>query len=448
MKWNILKPILNIIFTNKIANSSELNICLTNNNVKQKDSEKEIKFFIKCIFHELRNPLNNITLGVDTLLNDEQDSDKKNTLEIIKKSCEFLNLTLNGFLLINNNNIDVTKIVLSMTPFNIIGLLHKMEYLIHFNTMEKEIKIIYNIADLICHWFMGDSSKLEQAFLNLLLNAIKHSIHSSIITIEVFNVNYEGIQINIIDQNYNIPPNVKERLFQKFVTTDGIGLGLYLTKKIIELHNGQIYHESIAPKGNRFSIILSLEQCKHSNKIVIVESNKEIKNISPHISPPISPPKSPYMSHTLSKTIRSLLHILIVDDSELTRKMLTKIIKKNITDSEIYEAHDGLESIKIIHENINNINIIFMDNIMPNITGPLATKIIRKMGYNNLIIGITGNGAKDDINNFLNDGCDYVFIKPFSNNQLVKIINFIEINGCESRENYKMIFSHDKLIWE
>jgi nitrogen-specific signal transduction histidine kinase/CheY-like chemotaxis protein len=446
----------------------------TPNIMSSKENEdNNMKFLIKCLFHEIRNPLNNIVLGVDYLYNDEEDNEKKNILEIIKKSSNFLNVTLNGFLLIKNNKIDVNELKLEYSPFNIIGLFKKLEYLLYFNMIEKNIKIIYNIKPLICNWVIGDSSKLEQAFLNLLLNAIKYSKlgkdsfqnnESTPIIIEISNTINNVIQINIIDNNENIPESIKKNLFQKFITTEGTGLGLYLTKKIIELHNGKINHEYIVPNGNKFIVLLNLEYCNSSNiNSMKIEQGKqdypppnslllrkqdfttmkivEENNLTPNITF-VSEPES----STIIKKINNP-NILIVDDSELTRKLLIKLIKKNIPSSLIMESIDGLESLKVIHEKINDINIIFMDNIMPNITGPLATKIIRKLGYKNLIIGITGNGSKDDIDDFINPGCDYVFIKPFSNDILLKLINFIDKYGYKSYEDHKLNFLNDKLIW-
>ena len=88
-----------------------------------------------------------------------------------------------------------------------------------------------------------------------------------------------------------------------------------------------------------------------------------------------------------------------------------------------------------------------MDNIMPNLTGPTATKVIRTIGYNNLIFGITGNGSSDDINDFLSEGCDYVFIKPFTKDKLQMIYDFISINGYKRKENYKLFINNKKLNW-
>ena len=408
--------------------------------IPDSDTDNKLNFFIKCIFHELRNPLNNIVLGIDSLLREEKDKEKNSILKIVKNNCKSLNLTLNSFLLINNTTTNNSYLILNKQPFNIIGLLNKIEYLIYFNITEKQIKIKYIMKQLFNNWLIGDPVKLEQALLNLLLNIINNSILSSIITIEILNIKNK-IQINIIDQNNHIPDNIKNKLFQETSPTNDIELDLYLTKKIINLHDGEIFYEAIYPLGNKFSIMLDLKYCKNISHILLKQNISEEKSISEKksISENIK---------IISREISNSIYILIVDDSETTRKMLNKILSKNILDLYIFEAIDGLESIKIVHEHIDNINIILMDNIMPNIIGPLATKIIRKMGFKNLIIGITGNGSKDDIQDFLINGCDYVFIKPFTNNNLIQLINFFKINGFKSRENHKIILNNKQLIWE
>ena len=90
-----------------------------------------------------------------------------------------------------------------------------------------------------------------------------------------------------------------------------------------------------------------------------------------------------------------------------------------------------------------------MDNIMPNITGILASKIIRGLGYKNLIFGITGNGLEQDIKEFIDNGADYVFVKPFKKEKLDMVLQFIEKYGVLRQHGKKIVETADKkgIIW-
>jgi CheY-like chemotaxis protein len=144
---------------------------------------------------------------------------------------------------------------------------------------------------------------------------------------------------------------------------------------------------------------------------------------------------------------------MIVDDSDISRKLLNRLllghsyIKEN--KCKLYEAIDGLDAVSMIHNRIQKISTIFMDNIMPNITGILASKIIRGLGYNNLIFGITGNGLDQDIDEFINNGADYVFVKPFKKEKLDMVFKFVKTYGFTRRPGKKIVETSDKtgIMW-
>jgi CheY-like chemotaxis protein len=112
-------------------------------------------------------------------------------------------------------------------------------------------------------------------------------------------------------------------------------------------------------------------------------------------------------------------HVLVVDDSAMSRKMLCKILKAAGHVCE--EAEDGLIALEKVKKKMSNTaircdneyNTILMDFIMPNMDGPTATKEIRQLGYKGPIFGVTGNGLESDIRYFESCGADKVLIKPF-----------------------------------
>jgi len=90
---------------------------------------------------------------------------------------------------------------------------------------------------------------------------------------------------------------------------------------------------------------------------------------------------------------------------------------------------------------------ILVDNVMPNLNGELLSKILRGMGYQGLIVGITGNGLQQDIDHYLENGADYVFIKPFTKSNLTALMDFIEREGYESKDDRVIVDNNGVLEW-
>ena len=108
------------------------------------------------------------------------------------------------------------------------------------------------------------------------------------------------------------------------------------------------------------------------------------------------------------------LHILLVDDSSMSRKMVKKALEENY--ASVSEANDGEVAVAMVKAAMGSqsdpIDVILMDYQMPNMDGPTATKIIRSLGFSGLIIGLTGNALPEDIATFRSHGADRVLTKP------------------------------------
>ena len=118
------------------------------------------------------------------------------------------------------------------------------------------------------------------------------------------------------------------------------------------------------------------------------------------------------------------LNVLIVDDAPLNRKMVIRLISGSFAN--LSEAVDGYDAVQKVRESMQlpgqNFDVILMDNIMPNMDGPTASKELRALGYKGLIIGVTGSALPVDINHFINHGANYVLIKPLDLYQLMSIL--------------------------
>lgn len=396
--------------------------------------------YVKCILHEIRHPLNNMTLGIETLKTliekDEKMKEDKiiqKTIKNIRESCNFMGCSLNDFIQLRENHHD-EFIELKPIPFSIYGLIKNVEQLLFFKMEKMNINIRYIFFNKSDEWVIGDPSQLKHVFINLLSNSLKYrddgDIQSIVIEINAIDITplKKKYMISIIDNNPNISHKIKNRLFEKFNTSKGTGLGLYISKKIVELHGGQLTHKNLFPKGNKFIIDINFEVCVNDKKSVNnyfeVSSNASTKNSKENITDLV---KNRYLS--ILDTAKQVKNILIVDDSQLTRKMTKNLINVKYNDIRIDEAENGIEAITRIINDLEFYDLIFVDNIMPKMCGPFVCKIIRALGYNKLLIGLSGTNTKKDIDDFYNNGANLFITKPLTIDILAYIFENVRTNG-------------------
>jgi len=132
------------------------------------------------------------------------------------------------------------------------------------------------------------------------------------------------------------------------------------------------------------------------------------------------------------------LKALVVDDVSATRKMLSMMLKvfNIICDT----SSDGVECVQAVKDHNQDYDVIFMDNTMPNMTGVEATMVLRRMGFINLIIGVTGNCMESDLAEFSAAGADLVMSKPLTRNAITSIIKYIRTCGNKSIPGLKLHF--------
>ena len=388
--------------------------------------------YIKCLIHEIRTPINNIILGINSIENNIKEYEKNNkiinTIDSLYKSLNFIEDILTKFCVIKNG-IMVLNIY---EPFSINKLMNDIENLLQYNINEKNIQFKCNINENVRDMVYGDVVNIKHCIVNLIKNAIKYSNNNQnndIIIINITNLNedkkYQSIVISVLDNNNHIPKDIKDKLFQPFNSTSGSGLGLYICKKILKLHNGSIEHEYInTTDGNQFNIFIDFE-IQHDLNLEennIIECEKSIIN----------------------ENIK--YNIIMVDDSELTIKLMYKILKKNNKINNIITAKDGLDAIQKICNNMNEIDIVFIDNQMPNLNGIQTVQLLRGINFDKIIIGITGSSLTE-LSDFNLCGIDYLFSKPLDKNKIDLIMSFLNKDNIVRQSDKKIQFNNFQLEW-
>ncbi|OGS45753.1 MAG: hypothetical protein A2539_07920 [Elusimicrobia bacterium RIFOXYD2_FULL_34_15] len=219
--------------------------------------------FVSMVSHEMRTPLTAIKGFVHVVLNEDAgklNDNQKKFLGIVKQSINHLNMLISDFL--DLSKIERGLIALKLEKGNISDIVKK-SIMSNINQIkEKEIELKVDIDDDIADIEI-DNSRILQVFNNLISNAIKFTAKEGIITITVKDKG-DYIVSSVSDTGIGIPNNEYNRIFEKFYQVDssytrsatGTGLGLFISKTIVELHGGNIWLESAVGQGSNFSFLL------------------------------------------------------------------------------------------------------------------------------------------------------------------------------------------------
>ncbi len=376
---------------------------------KKHYTKDNLPAFISNISHEFRSPLNAI-IGFSNIITDENLSPHERNLYLryIKQSCNSLLNIVND--LVDINKIDQDKITISKTFFSINKLFDELEaycvqYKHQFN--KPKIKIIKSQQYTDSEFkVLGDAQRISQIMINLLCNAFKFT-EKGFVKYEYHTQNNNGKQellLTVSDTGIGIPKDKQSIIFNRFEQIsnqpkyNGIGLGLSITKNLVELMKGTITLESEQGKGSTFKITLPTQTADFQTDIQKIQ--KQVTN----------------NGDLAGKTI------IIAEDAQINFILLQKILMK--TGAKILWAKNGEECIETFKNN-PNANLILMDMQMPIKDGYAATKEILKLDGSVPVIAQTAFSMADEKKRILECGCIDYISKPIDRAELLKKIKTV-----------------------
>ncbi len=378
-----------------------------------KKNQKSMDDFFSNISHELRTPLHAIA-GVSELMEPESERNKE-LLQYIRKSSQHLENLVNDLM----DYAQIKQGLFSLTPaiFNPRETLSMTLGILQPIAKQRDIKLRLKLKGQFAQKLEGDPHRLSQIIINIISNAIKYSHDGGNILIEIRGElkkeNKQEInRFSIIIRDYGLGITVDDLdvVFEDYARGEssikkqlgGIGLGLFITKYLVEAMGGNIGIDSEVKKGTQVNLNLSFPV---KQKIEKKSSKNRIENL---------------------EKIEMDLNILVVDDNHFNRVVAQKQLEKILSlDSTVFTAVNGEEALQVYQN--NRIDMILMDIEMPVMNGLEATKKIRclkQKDKNNVpIIAVSANVSEQRIQDCLQNGMDMYITKPVS---ITKLHNSIQ----------------------
>ena len=378
--------------------------------------------FLANMSHDIRTPMNAI-IGMTSLIRYDA-GDKGKVIEYADKidtSSQHLLGIINDVL--DMSKIEAGKTVFKYSDFSIVDFIQELDTIFHSQIYEKQQTFTITKENIRHEWVSGDRVHLMQIFSNLLSNAIKYTqeggeIQFLVEEYETKSRAYARYRFLVSDNGMGMSADFKNTIFDAFTREEssmtnkiqGTGLGMAITKNLVEAMGGTIDVESEPGQGSCFEILMDLKTAEDQSVSLIPHTEKD-------------EPEG---------NILQGMRFLCAEDNEINAEILTELLK--IEGAECTICENGEEILKTFEQSApGDYDMILMDVQMPVMNGYEATKAIRRSSHELAkkipIIAMTANAFSEDIQHSLAAGMNAHVSKPVEMKVLEKTIRSIKSGG-------------------
>ena len=368
--------------------------------------------FLQRMSHDIRTPINGICGMIDVADHHADDLEKQMECRAKIKEASHLLLELVNDVL-DMSKLEADEIVLEETPFNLSSIAEEVFAVIEQIAAEQNIRIMWEKKEVIHPNLIGSPAYVKRVMMNILSNAVKYNKENGCIYIscrEILSEQPEMTTMEFVcrDTGIGMTDAFQKHIFEPFAQEHtgsrtkyaGTGLGMPISKKLVEKMGGTITFKSKEGAGTIFLIRVPFKIDLRADKR---EKQKDISE----------------------KSLKGL-HILLVEDNELNMEIAELMFRNE--GAVVTKAWNGQEAVEIFKKSRpGEIDVILMDIMMPVMNGYEATKIIRSMGREDAkvipIIAMTANAFTEDRLRAKEAGMNEHIAKPVDANKLVKAIH-------------------------
>ena len=375
--------------------------------------------FLANMSHDIRTPMNAI-IGITSLLRHDA-GDKAKVIEYADKidtSSQHLLGIINDVL--DMSKIEAGKTIFKYTDFSILDFMEELNTIFHSQIDEKNQTLTLMKENIRHEWVNSDQVHLMQIFSNLISNAVKYTQEGGVIQflVEECETNssvYAKYRFLVNDNGMGMSDDFKDKIFDAFTRAEnsltnkiqGTGLGMAITRNLVEAMGGTIDVESEPGQGSCFEVLMDLKIAEERSVLPVSQIEKE----------------------ELDVNILKGMRFLCAEDNELNAEILMELLK--IEDAECTICENGEKILKTFEQSApGDYDMILMDVQMPVMNGYEATKAIRRSSHELAktipIIAMTANAFSEDIQHSLAAGMTAHISKPVEMKVLKKTVRNIK----------------------
>jgi len=371
--------------------------------LKELDQRKDE--FLANMSHEIRSPLTGIMGFAEVLLGRLKDPEDIECLNTIKECGDYLIEIVNDIL--DLSKIEAGRLVLNIEAVSVHSVLAEVQGLMDVRARQRKLPLMLRYESTLPESVQTDRTRLRQILINLVSNAIKFTERGRVEIVARFIDDL--LQIEVIDTGIGIAPEHQSILFQPFTQADttstrqfgGTGLGLTITRRLVEMLGGNISFASELGKGSTF-------------RVRIPAGTARLAAVATHLEPQVGV--------ALDEAHLRNRRVLVVDDREEICYLVSRYVRD--AGGRAVTAADGETAIEAIEAAAPTepFDAMILDIHMPGMDGYEVARTLRARGFQLAIIALTAGAMVGDREKCLQAGCDDFLTKPIDRRKLVRLV--------------------------